>query len=1135
MTSTPPQIEIEFIYTPLVNFAMQQNHVPVVRKLAIKNITDQDFQNLSIEIIAEPEFSLSWASKVESIAAGDVFEFSTINLKLSPKYLTEITERITGHFTLSVKAAEEIIYKETHQISIVPFEHWAGIGTLPEMLTAFITPNHPEVSRIIKRASSILDKWTSNPSFDEYQTQNPDRVKKQMAAIYEAVAEMKLVYCTVPASFEETGQRVRLVDTIATQQMANCLDLSLLYASCLEAIGLHALIIIIKGHAFAGAWLVNDSFADVTNDDPTLLTKRMADGINEITVLEATCMNAGQVASFDDAIKAGSNHLLKEDEFHLFLDVKRARFSGVRPLPLRVQTLNGWEIVQPAEVQRDAGAPEEITTGVRLMDVSSLEVPKQRLWERKLLDLSLRNNLLNLRITKSTIQLIPVKLNQLEDALAGGAEFQILHKPSDWDHPLRHSGLYQTINQTDPINELVKHEFSQKRLRTYLPENELQNAIVHLYRSAKLSLEENGANTLFIALGVLKWYETNLSEKPRFAPILLLPVDIIKKSAQKGYAIRSREEDTMVNITLLEMLRQDFGLNINRLETLPKDDNGVDVKAVFNIIRQSIMSKNRWDVEEQACIGTFSFSKFIMWNDIHNNADKLAQNKIVTSLIEGKIHWNADENIQTDHHLDHVLHPSAIALPISADSSQLEAVQAAVSNNSFVLHGPPGTGKSQTITNIIANALYNGKKVLFVAEKMAALQVVQNRLESIGLGNFCLELHSNKSKKSAVLEQLKNVTELTKKSPPSFFAAEAERLHLLRRDVNKYVDALHQLHNFGFSLYDAFNGYTQLNHSPSVVSFGLDAVKSLTKEKITLWQDVAEELQTAGTICTHPHNHPLAEIKLTKYNQQRKTDARELLGVYINALNVLLEKKNAFCKILGIQTTSFGREQFHCLKIIGDILLNLPDCPASILASDNIEQTMANVQTLIPHGKLRDEFRDNILKQLNKDVLSIDARQSAFEWKTAAGKWFLPRWLTQNTISKALNVYATGIKISKEEVLPLLEKIIRYKEEQDIIENNISLSNLLAFLWNDGNADWYVLDTIAEEVIKLNRQGLLLFGSASDAKDWRCSLSRQMPEGSKQFVSFHEKIITDYAAAFDLVRRKDGIKKSFTLRFSCNR
>lgn len=142
-------------------------------------------------------------------------------------------------------------------------------------------------------------------------------------------------------------------------------------------------------------------------------------------------------------------------------------------------------------------------------------------------------------------------------------------------------------------------------MRTYLTEQDLKKSLTYLYRSSRIALEENGANTLYLALGLLRWYETEHSERPRYAPILLLPVEMIRKSVSKGYIIRAREEESMLNITLLEMLRQNFGITISGLDSLPKDENGTDVKRIFSIFRKAVMNEKRWDVEEQAILGTF--------------------------------------------------------------------------------------------------------------------------------------------------------------------------------------------------------------------------------------------------------------------------------------------------------------------------------------------------------------------------------------------------------------------------------------------------------------------------------------------------------------------------------------------------
>ena len=1124
MSEIPAKLKVDIIYSPIVNFAMQQNHVPVIRKLTIKNIGDVDLSNLSIEIIPEPDFAITWNKKIDILPKDDLIDLGPVDIKSSTKYLAELTERIVGSFSLTIKSENEVLFVEVYNIDILAYEQWNGIGTLPEMLAAFVTPNHPEIAKVIIRASAFLQQWTGRPSFDEYQSLNPDRVRKQMAAIYEAIAELNFVYCTVPASFEDTGQRVRMCDTIFNQKMANCLDISLLYASCLEAVGIHPILIVIKGHAFVGGWLTNESFPDSVNDDLSLLTKRTADGINDIVLVEGTFMNAGNSGGFDDAVQAANYKLQKEDDFLLFLDIRRARFSGIRPLPLRVQTLNGIEFIEQPTQNRNSNIPEEIVSTGKLVDVSRIEVAKKQLWERKLLDLTLRNNLLNLRITKNTVQLIFTQLHKLEDELAAGAEFQILPKPTDWDNPLRNAGVYQSINIAEPIADLVNHEFTQKRLRSYLLENELNASLTHLFRSSKLSLDENGANTLYISLGMLKWYETTESERPRYAPILLMPVDIVRKSASKGFVIRTREEETMMNITLLEMLRQDFGINIGGLENLPKDESGVDLKMVFNIIRQGIMAIKRWDVEEQIFLGIFSFSKFIMWNDIHKNSEILSQNKIVASLISGKIEWDIPELISDCSNFDALHHPATIVLPISADSSQLEAITESVTDKSFVLHGPPGTGKSQTITNIISNALYNGKKVLFVAEKMAALSVVRDRLEKIGLGAFCLELHSNKSRKSAVLEQLKRTSAVTKVIAPENYRSEAERIHLIRAELNGYVLALHKKYPFGFSVYDCFSTDAQLEAIPNEIKFTDAAIETLSRTDVTQWNDVAEEIQAAGSLLPHPYNHPLQPVTTKVYSQQLKNESKELLSEIIQGYKTYAIACETLCTKQQITSPIINREQFESLNSIARLLPTLPDIPASIFTTDNVEQVLGQLIVLCEEGNKRDGIRTELLKHFQQPILTVNAAELLTQWNIAATKWFLPKYLQQKNIKNALKILSLHGKIDPYEITSLLEQIIAFQKVQQIIDRNVSfLIPLLGFLWKGSECNWPQLVLISNTVIHINREIILVTGSTTSAKQWRDNMGKELNEGANNFLAIHGKYLqqfTDFHLQVKALERK---------------
>lgn len=1127
------------ILSPIVNFAMQQNHVPVVRSLVIENNSEEDWQNIQASISIEPQIATGWTQQIDSLPKSGKWEASNIWLNLSAKYLAELTERVASSLTLSITANSQTVFQQHYPIDILAYDQWNGAAVLPEMLAAFVTPNHPDIVAIIRRASAILEGWTGNPSFDEYQSRNPDRVRKQMAAMYEAIAELEIIYCAAPASFEETGQRIRLADALLTQKLGNCLDLSLLYAACLEAVRLRPLVVIVKGHAFAGAWLIEESFADAVNDDPSLLTKRMAEGINEIALVEATCMNAGSHAAFGEAEKSAAKHLADTKQFYLFLDVQRARYGGIRPLPLRIATATGWEIIAEKGKERSTAAPLELAPTMAVSFGGKTPVSKQQLWERKLLDLTLRNNLLNLRITKSTLQFITISPAKLEDALANGDEFQVLPKPADWDNPLRQAGLYQAIYASDPIADLVNHELGQRRLRTYLPQAELDAGITALYRSSRLALEENGANTLYIALGFLKWFETAASERPLYAPILLVPVEIVRKSVQRGYVIRSREEETMINITLLEKLRQDFGISISSLDTLPRDESGVDVKAVFNMLRHGIMGQSRWDVEEQALLGTFSFSKFILWNDIHNNSDELRQNKIVASLISGKLEWQPEEEAEIANP-DAALKPADLALPISTDSSQLEAIIAAGRGKSFVLHGPPGTGKSQTITNIIANALYAGKKVLFVAAKKAALDVVESRLDSIGLAPFCLELHSNKAKKSAVLEQLRSATEVAKKAAPEGFAAESERLYNLRNELNGYVQALHQKHSFGFSLYDAISHYSRLQppvgtagqngvYEPQravqpeqkpernnlgssgqemaeSVQFNTATIALLTKNKLVEWNDIVEEMAATGKLIGSPYQHPLQGIYLKQYTQATKDDAITLLKEYTALLPQLEAITQKVAAILQITQPILTREQTAMLATLAEAVLRLPDTPPSMLRVDALEQTLAQVKEMTAHGKRRNAIRENLLQQFTSAILSINAEGALARWNAASAKWLLPRWLGQKKEVKALLPLAKTGAIHKEELPAQLQAVIDYQQAQMLIDKATYLPQMAGYLWKGGEPDWDQLAAVSNELILLNRVAAAIVGPVG-TRAWRTALAQEMGEGSGLYFSAHATVL----------------------------
>ncbi len=427
-------------------------------------------------------------------------------------------------------------------------------------------------------------------------------------------------------------------------------------------------------------------------------------------------------------------------------------------------------------------------------------------WQQKLLDLTFRNKFLNFRETKLSIPLLFHEVSLLEDHLASGKRFSI--------HPIleKFAGFnYEQIADLDgrhPVIRYMTDGFSKKHLFSPLTENELSRRLLELFRQTKHDLEECGVSTLFLALGILSWPGDERSGKTFRAPVLLLPMRLVRKSAQDFFSVEHSDEDIIVNITLLEKLSQDYGITVPDvgIDHLPEDSSGVDVRLIFDKFRQAIQGKIGWKLKEEVWLSSFSFEKFIMWNDLKNRTAELLTNPLVRHLVNnpGQPYQDAVTPILPDM-VDHDFSYEQIYAPLSTDSSQLSAILSAARGKTFVLHGPPGTGKSQTITNIIAECLAIGKHVLFVAEKRAALEVVHHRLAQLGLKPFCLELHSNKTGKQEVLEQFREVINWTATNTPSEWHAISAELEEEKKNLNDYVKALHQEYPNGLTPYQAIS------------------------------------------------------------------------------------------------------------------------------------------------------------------------------------------------------------------------------------------------------------------------------------------------------------------------------------------
>ena len=1060
------KVQIEGILNKTISFSMQQNRINALKKIRISNLTTEEYNGLTVKISFAPGFATNMEVAVLKLAGGEKVELNNLVPVINGEYLATLTEKEVGTVTVEVYNGEELLGTENMEIEILPYGQWSGCVYMPELLCAFVMPNHPAVQGIVAKAATWLEKWKGEPSILGYSTQNPNEVRMQMAAVYEAIKQEAIAYCLPPASYETVGQKIRTADEIVGQKMATCLDLAVLYASALEAMSLNPLIMIHKEHAYIGCWLEEKSFAECVQDDVSALLKRTAEGIDEIAIAECTVMTAGKNVSFEDACKTAKELLAKEGDFRMAIDVERCRGGNIRPLPARVLENGTYTIVSYDVAPEEAAAPKALSTAGRGATVTENTMTKQKLWERKLLDLSLRNTLLNFRVTKAGIQLMTDDPAHLEDALNQGEDFAIFPLPADSNLTPGTDKIFSVTDYAEEIKTIAVSEFKSKRIRTFMPEEELAKGMKYLQRQAKLSMEENGSNTLYLALGFLKWYESDVSQKPRYAPLVMVPVDVTKKLQDKSYHIRIRDEEPQINITLLEFLRQDFGMDIGGLDPLPMDENGVDVPLVLNTVRKSIMEKKNWDVLPLAFLGIFSFSRFIMWNDLRNRSAEITSNKVVASLISGKMEWQPKEAISAND-IDTRVKPSDMAVVMSADSSQLVAIETAAKGESFVLHGPPGTGKSQTITNMIANALYQGKSVLFVAEKMAALSVVQKRLEKVGLAPFCLELHSNKAQKQAVLKQLERTLEAGGKKSSGEYQAYAEKLYAERSALNEMVEALHEKQASGLSIYELIGKYELMKAYDGKAYFTEEWAMDVNAKAYGECKARLSECAAIGKECGGISNHALKEFRLYEYSMQLRKEWEDILAAY----QVALREKSAVFSQLGASLElpeTASMDDLCLLERVASYLLGMPEIYDALLADMYALKEEETIRAEITKGRDFSAIRKELLTHFKPAVLDYDIAGARARLVAAQGKWALAKKMDINALVKELRFLALNSNMVQEANLEkLYERIELYHQMNKDMSINPDFEVAFKDLYQKDNTDWDKLTAVYEKHLAL--------------------------------------------------------------------
>ncbi len=438
------------------------------------------------------------------------------------------------------------------------------------------------------------------------------------------------------------------------------------------------------------------------------------------------------------------------------------------------------------------------------------------------------------------------------------------------------------------------------------------------FNAARTSLEEQGVNTLFIALGMLKWRDADTSDQYYHAPLVLIPVELDRPNVRERFHLRYNGDDLGDNVSLAEKLKQNFAL---KFPIFPETED-LNVDEYLDAVASSVRSRSGWSVErDRVVLGFFSFAKFLMYRDLDAatwpKKEMLLEHPLLQRLLGDGSFSSGSSGYDEDSSLDEQLADREVVHVTDADSSQMLALLDVIDGRNMVIQGPPGTGKSQTIVNLIAAALGNGKKVLFVAEKMAALEVVKRRLDAAKLGAACLELHSNKTNKKTVIEELKRTVGGTTSPSPGADGRLAalddvrNRLNEYCRAVNEPIGTSGETPNTAFGKILAAQEALECDNGPALT---LDNVTDWTVAEADRRTRLVHELQDRVARLGPPKAHPFWGSGITIFLPTDRNPLREVIAPGGEATKQFAGATAALAKVFSTAAPSIRSEAGRLLS-----------------------------------------------------------------------------------------------------------------------------------------------------------------------------------------------------------------------------